>query len=87
LFKDQHNVFNPRITVDENRAHGIWYMMGPFTFRHGGMCWLACRYEDDYVNVNGDWKFQHLRIILRVNAPYTEGWSKIPLAHLSLDFK
>jgi SnoaL-like domain len=32
----QHNVFNPRITVNGNEAHGTWYFLGPFTFRKGG---------------------------------------------------
>ena len=27
----QHNVFNPRITVNGNEAHGTWYFLGPFT--------------------------------------------------------
>ena len=31
----QHNVFNPRISVNGNLAHGIWYFLGPFTLRKG----------------------------------------------------
>ncbi|HZP44111.1 MAG TPA: nuclear transport factor 2 family protein [Candidatus Binataceae bacterium] len=72
----QHNVFNPRIKVDGDRAHGIWYFLGPFTFRKGNRAvWLAARYEDDYVKVNGVWKFQHLRAIGRMTAPYESGWA------------
>ena len=73
----QHNIFNPRIEVNGERAHGTWYLVGPFTFRekHDAR-WLACRYEDDYVKVNGEWKYQHLRAIIRVNAPYETGWAK-----------
>ena len=76
----QHNVFNPRITVDGNRAHGTWYLVGPFTFREKNDArWIACRYEDDYVKINGEWKYQHLRAIIRVNAPYETGWAKNPV--------
>ncbi|HVN88583.1 MAG TPA: nuclear transport factor 2 family protein [Candidatus Binataceae bacterium] len=76
----QHNVFNPRITIDGNRAHGIWYLVGPFTFYDKEQArWLACRYEDDYVKINGEWKYQHLRAFVRVNAPYEEGWAKHPM--------
>lgn len=75
----QHNVFNPRIKVDGNRAHGTWYLVGPFTFSETGMRWIACRYEDDYVKVGGEWKYQHLRAIIRVNAPYKEGWADHPV--------
>ena len=73
----QHNVMNPVIEVQENRAKGNWYFMGPFTFRKGNRAlWLAARYEDDYVKVNGEWKFQHLRAIGRMGAPYEKGWAK-----------
>jgi SnoaL-like domain len=72
----QHNVMNPRIEVDGDRARGIWYFLGPFTFRKGNRArWLAARYEDDYVKVNGEWKFQHLRAIGRMSAPYETGWA------------
>jgi SnoaL-like protein len=51
--------------------------MGPFTFRKGNRAvWLAARYEDDYVKINGEWKFKHLRAIGRMSAPYETGWAK-----------
>ena len=72
----QHNVFNPRIEVNGDAAHGIWYFLGPFTFRKENRAvWLAARYEDDYVKVGGKWKFQHLRVIGRMAAPYEIGWA------------
>lgn len=72
----QHNVFNPRIRVDGDTAHGIWYFLGPFTFRDGDrQVWLAARYEDDYVKIDGTWKIQHLRAHGRMAAPYEEGWA------------
>ncbi len=72
----QHNVFNPRIEVKGNEAHGIWYFLGPFTFRKDNkQLWLAARYEDDYVKVKGTWKFKHLRAFGRMAAPYEVGWA------------
>jgi hypothetical protein len=72
----QHNVMNPIIEVDGDRAKGHWYFIGPFTFRKGNRAmWLAARYEDDYVKVNGEWKFKHLRAIGRMSAPYETGWA------------
>ena len=72
----QHNIFNPRIEVNGNEAHGIWYFLGPFTFRKGNRAlWLAARYEDDYVKVAGKWKYKHLRAIGRMAAPHEEGWA------------
>jgi SnoaL-like protein len=73
----QHNVMNPDIVVDGNTAKGTWYFLGPFTMRKGNRpMWLAARYEDDYVKINGEWKFQHLRAIGRMSAPYEKGWAK-----------
>ena len=72
----QHNVFNPRIEVTGDQAHGIWYFLGPFTFRKANQdIWLAARYEEDYVKIDGVWKFQHLRAIGRMAAPYESGWA------------
>lgn len=71
----QHNVFNPRITVTGDRAHGIWNLLGPFTFREGRrQIWVAVRYEEDYVKVDGRWKIAFLRGIGRMAAPYEAGW-------------
>jgi hypothetical protein len=73
----QHNVMNPNIEVDGNRAKGTWYFLGPFTMRKGNRAlWLAARYEDDYVKIDGEWKIQHLRAIGRMSAPYETGWAK-----------
>src|SRR5882757_548174 len=73
----QHNVMNPDITVEGHTAKGTWYFLGPFTMRKGNrQMWLAARYEDDYVKINGEWKFQHLRAIGRMAAPYEKGWAK-----------
>jgi len=72
----QHNVFNPRIEVHGNKAQGRWNLLGPFTFRNGNrQLWLAACYEDDYVKINGVWKYQHLRAFVRMAAPYEEGWA------------
>jgi hypothetical protein len=73
----QHNVMNPVIEVDGDQAKGAWYFMGPFTFRKGNRAvWLAAHYDDDYVKINGEWKFKHLRAIGRMSAPYETGWAR-----------
>jgi hypothetical protein len=72
----QHNVMNPIIEVDGDHATGEWYFIGPFTFREGRHArWLALQYRDDYVKVNGQWKYQHLRVNLRLSARHDE-WLK-----------
>ncbi len=72
----QHNVFNPRIEVNGDTAHGLWTFLGPFTFRKGSrQIWLAAFYDDDCVKVDGVWKFQYFRARVRMAAPYEEGWA------------
>ena len=73
----QHNVMNPIIEVRGDRATGEWYFMGPFKFRaRQDSRWIALQYKDDYVKVNGQWKYQHLRVKLRMLAPHEQGWTK-----------
>lgn len=82
----QHNVFNPRIAVNGTEAHGSWNFLGPFTFRKGNrQLWLAARYEDDYVKLDGQWKFKHLRAFGRMAAPYEEGWASRATADVFSD--
>jgi len=81
----QHNIFNPRIQVDGNTAHGTFTFLGPFTFREKGRgsekgrrSWIIARANDDYVKVEGVWKIQHHRGY-GILAPYEKGWpSDIP---------
>ena len=71
-----HMVMNPIIEVDGNRAQGTWYFFGLFTVRETNEArWLAVRYEEDYIKVNGVWKYQHLRAHGRMSASYDKGWA------------
>lgn len=66
----QHNVMNPQIRVDGDRATASWYFLGPFTFRKDNEDkWLAIRYDDDYVRIDGEWLLQHLRATVRAQSP------------------
>jgi hypothetical protein len=72
----QHNAMNPVIEVTGDRAKGAWYLFCPYTSRANNRAgWIAGRYDDDYVKVNGEWKYQHLRAIIRMHARYEEGWA------------
>ena len=72
----QHQVLNPVIKIDGDRATGIWYFFGPFTFYKDNQAkWLAARYQDDYVKLNGEWKIQHLRARGRMSTDYEKSWA------------
>lgn len=80
----QHNVMNPIIEVHGDRATAEWYFLGPFVFRDRQEArWLALQYQDDYVKIDGRWKYQHLRVNLRVSARYEEGWAEQRIAPLA----
>ena len=70
----QHNIMNPIIEVDGDRATGVWYIMGPWTYTENNEeKWMALRYDDDYVKRDGEWKYQHLRVALRMVADRQAG--------------
>ena len=72
----QHQVMNPVIKIEGETATGIWYFFGPFTFsRKNQAKWLAARYQDDYIKVDGEWKFQHLRARGRLSTDYDKSWA------------
>lgn len=65
----QHNIMNPIINVDGDRATGMWYIIGPWTLTEGNKeTWMALRYDDEYVKINGEWKYSHLKVALRMTA-------------------
>jgi ketosteroid isomerase-like protein len=70
-----HQVMNPLIEVQGKRATGKWYLFQPCTLAEGNQAaWLAARYEEEYVKVGGEWKFQHLKVFSSFMTPYDQGW-------------
>ena len=70
----QHMTMNPIIEVHGTTAKGVWYFFGPFTI-DGQARWQTCRYHEDYVKVDGEWKIQHLRVKgPQMSADYEKGW-------------
>ncbi len=65
----QHNITNPLIEINGDKATGVWYIMGPWTETEGNKeIWMSARYVDDYVKINNEWKYQHLRVAVRMVA-------------------
>ena len=63
----QHNIMNPIIDVNGDHATAQWYIAGPWDQTEGDRkTWMTLRYNDDYVKVGGEWKYQHLRVALRM---------------------
>jgi ketosteroid isomerase-like protein len=74
-----HNVMNPIIDVDGDRATGQWYLLQPATMAKGNQAvWLAAVYHDEYVRSAGRWMFKRLKVTSHFLTPYEEGWAKKP---------
>ena len=72
-----HMVLNPNIEVNGDTASGTWYLFDPCTLAEGNRAvWGVARYDDEYVRVDGEWKFKHVRITRIFRTPFDEGWVK-----------
>ena len=82
----QHNMTNPLIEVNGDRATGVWYISGPWDYAETGeRKWFALRYDDEYVKIDGEWKYSHLRVRMRmVERPRSARiWFPIPHSRAS----
>jgi len=74
-----HQVMNPMIDVDGDRATGEWKLLQPCTLqtKEGPRAmWLAAIYHDEYVRTAAGWKFQNLKVNMLFFSPHDEGWVK-----------
>ena len=69
-----HQVLNPIIEVNGDTAHGTWYLFQACTQKEGAI-WVAGVYEDDYVKVNGRWKYKKLTVTFKFWTPFDQGWA------------
>jgi hypothetical protein len=75
-----HMVLNPIIEVDGDRAKGTWYLFQACTYAgvENQAVWGSARYDEEYVRVNGEWKFQNLELTSHFWTPFDQGWVKMP---------
>ncbi len=70
-----HMVMNPIIEVDGDSAKGIWYLFQACTFADGDQAvWGSARYDEDYVRLEGEWKFRNLKLTSFFWTPFDRGW-------------
>ncbi len=76
-----HMVSNPIIEVDGKGAFGRWYVHVPCTGKtHNMALWIQARYEEEYVKVDGEWKWKSITTKFDHITPFDEGWVKKPVA-------
>jgi SnoaL-like domain len=56
-----HFLTNESIIVDGDTAVGTWRYLQSTVYK-GQAVWIAGHYHNDFVRVEGQWKFQHVRI-------------------------
>lgn len=66
------------ISVNGEEAVGRWVFLQPSVI-NGQAMWVAGRYDNAFVRVDGQWKFKHIGIEGIFFAPYRDGWAKPPL--------
>jgi hypothetical protein len=77
-----HQVMNPIIKVDGDRATGQWKLLQPCTLegKQGPRAmWLAANYHDEYIRTPSGWKFRKLKVETLFFTPHEQGWVKAPI--------
>jgi hypothetical protein len=72
-----HFLTNESIFVDGDTAMGTWRYLQATVYK-GQAVWIAGRYRNDFVRVQGQWKFRRVRIDGIFVTPYEDGWVKTP---------
>ena len=74
-----HQEMTPLIEVQGDTATGTWYLFGPFTHvtPQGEMAaWMQGRLDNEYVRVDGKWKYSRRKFTFNLHSPYEDGWVK-----------
>ena len=74
-----HYASNPKIEVNGDTAKGEWYLFMPHTNHENGAMWAGAYYEDEYVKVDGEWKFKVIKLSPWFWSSYENGWAKEPV--------
>jgi hypothetical protein len=68
-------IHNHVITLDGDTASGLSYLDAR-TVRDGESILVAARFDDEYVRVGEEWRFQALRLKIDFAVPISEGWAE-----------
>ena len=74
----RHQVMNPIIELDGDRASGHWLLFQPCTSASADgsetAMWLAATYSDSYARHGDGWLIARTEIDVAFFTPYDEGW-------------
>ncbi len=73
-----HYSLNPQIEVTGDTARARWYLFMPCTVGDGDQAtWRAGIDDEEYVRVDGHWKFKSKKSTGIFNTPFDSGWAKV----------
>ena len=76
-----HYSLNPQIDVSGDTARGKWYLFMPCTVGDGNIAiWRAGIDHEEYVRVDGAWKFKSKISTKVFSSPFDEGWARARFA-------
>ncbi len=77
-FAVAHLLLNPVVTVDGDKAQGIFYLLEPSGIVRA--MWGQGRYDMEFVKVDGKWKISRFNFLWNFNTPHDEGWVNTQIA-------
>lgn len=76
-----HYSLNAQIEVHGDTARAQWYLFMPCTLGEGNRAmWRASIDHEEYVRVDGEWKFKRKRSAPVFHTPFEEGWARTRFA-------
>lgn len=66
------------IEVEGDKATATWYLTSPYINLEHNTCWVAGKYEEEYIKVDGVWKWSYVFGDLMYFTPFDQGWAKKP---------
>ena len=76
-----HMTHNPKIQVSGDAGSGEWYYEVAATTTDNQAYWIAGKYIENYVKVNGMWQFKKIVADWYYNTPYDKGWAEEGMLH------
>ena len=76
-----HYGLNPQIEVNGDTARARWYLFMPCTVAQGNQAtWRAGIDDEEYVRVDGEWKFKSKTSTGIFSTPFDQGWAQARFA-------
>lgn len=76
-----HYGLNPQIEVNGDTARARWYLFMPCTVAEGNKAmWRSGIDDEEYVRVNGEWRFKSKTSSSIFSTPFDRGWAQARFA-------